>query len=113
MSFVTPPPRGDFFIAECSSKRYIGRGIFGCRCGRLVPAKNAQVPQSSANEETHMPGSPPVFTWIGPNGGTFNVPANWSSTPGGVPGAGDEALINVADTVYLTATATIDNLSTV
>ncbi len=44
--------------------------------------------------------TPTTVTWINPAGGNWDTGANWSS--GAVPGAGDDAVINVAANVTIT-----------
>ena len=48
-----------------------------------------------------------TYTWVGPSGGVWNTPANWS--PSGVPGSGDIAEINT-DIAVLDSNITVGEL---
>ena len=48
-------------------------------------------------------------TWVGASGGTWNTAGNWS--PSGVPGAGDDVIINTAGNISVNTNATINRLT--
>ncbi len=49
------------------------------------------------------------FDWINPAGGDFATPANWSGNA--VPGAGDTAVFNLANTYTVTGTGNVANIA--